>query len=315
HASIEGTHIPFEVLKQYARRTDAELAYDTWHMSLVLEWRVEYAGFELEREIEVLRAWGPEWTDGARRALAEAMASGEAEHPAVRRNQPEIDEVREVWRRSGGRTVNLGEPELTALYEARLEGITTMDEFHARPLTLDLDALVPPEVREVWRRSGGRTAKLGVPELTALYEAQLQGVTTMDEFQARPLTLDLDALLPPGVREEFLSLPDVVEVREEEVELDYEVEQDETGAPVGVVRLHLPEKLARTLVEEELPLFDRPVRFIVGRGRRGAVRADSLLDLQEQLDMPWMPDEIEAARDTGGGGRTGRGRGARRPRR
>jgi hypothetical protein len=154
-----------------------------------------------------------------------------------------------------------------------------------------------------------------VPELTALYAARLEGVTTMDEFQARPLTLELDARVPPGVREEFLSLPDVVEIREEEVELDYEVEQDEEGAPVGVVRLHLPEKLARTLVEEELPLFDRPVRFIVGRGRRGALRADSLLDLQELLDMPWMPDELEAARDAGGGGRTGRGRGARRPRR
>jgi hypothetical protein len=38
------------------------------------------------------------------------------------------------------------------------------------------------------------------------------------------------------------------------------------------------------------------VRFSVGRGRRGAVRADTLLELQDQLDMPWTPDEIEAAR-------------------
>jgi hypothetical protein len=262
HASIEGTHIPLDALRKYARRTEAELAYDTWHMSLVLEWRVEYAGFELEREVEVLPAWGPEWADQARRALAEALARGEAEHPAVRHNQPGIDEVRELW-----------------------------------------------------RRSGGRTAKLGVPELIALYEARLEGVSTMDEFQARPLVLDLDALVPPEVREELLSLPDVVDIRDQEVELDYEVEQDEAGSPVGVVRLHLPEKMARTLVEEELPLFDRPVRFVVGRGRRGALRADTLLDLQELLDMPWMPDEIEAARDESGGGRAGRGKGPRRPRR
>ncbi|HEX8433774.1 DEAD/DEAH box helicase [Archangium sp.] len=259
HASIEGTHLPLDVLRKYARRTEAELAYDTFHLSLVLEWRVEYAGFELEREVEVLSAWGPEWADRARRTLAEALAHGEAEHPAVRRNQPGIDEVREVW-----------------------------------------------------RRSGGRTAKLGVPELTALYAAQLDGVTTMDEFHARPLALDLGALVPPEVREELLSLPDVVDIRDREVELDYEVEQDEAGASVGVVRLHLPEKLARTLVEEELPLFDRPVRFVVGRGRRGAVRADTLLDLQEQLDMPWTPDELEAAGDESGGGR---GKGARRPKR
>jgi hypothetical protein len=175
--------------------------------------------------------------------LAEVMAQEEAEHPAVRRNQPAIDEVRELW-----------------------------------------------------RRSGGRTAKLGVPELTALYAVQLEGVTTMDEFLARPLVLDLGALVPPEVREELLALPDAVFIRDREVPLGYEVEQDETEEPVGVVRLDLPEKLARTLVEEELPLFDRPVRFSVGRGRRGAVRADTLLELQDQLDMPWTPDEIEAAR-------------------
>ncbi|MFL5352851.1 DEAD/DEAH box helicase [Archangium sp.] len=262
HAAIEGTHLPLDVLKKHARRTKAELAYDPWHMSLVLDWRVEYAGFELERDVEVLGAWGPEWAGRARRVLAETLARGEAEHPAVRRNQPAIDEVRELW-----------------------------------------------------RRSGGRTAKLGVPELTALYEAQLGGVTTMEEFLARPLVLDLDALVPPGTREALLALPDVVSIRDEEVDLDYEVAQDEAGQPVGVVRLNLPEKLARTLVEEELPLFDRPVRFVVGRGRRGALRADTLLELQELLDMPWMPDELEAARDEGGGGRTGRGRGARRPRR
>ncbi|WNG49003.1 DEAD/DEAH box helicase [Archangium minus] len=262
HASIEGTHIPLDVLRQYARRTDAELTYDSWHMSLVLDWRVEYSGFELEREVEVLRAWGPELADRARHALAEAMARGEAEHPAVRRNQPEIDEVRELW-----------------------------------------------------RRSGGRTAKLGVPELTALYEAQLEGVTTMDEFHERPLTLDLDPLVPPETREALLSLPSEVFIRDREVELDYEVEQDKEGQPVGVVRLHLPEKLARTLVEEELPLFDRPVRFVVGRGRRGALRADTLLELQELLDMPWMPDELEATRDESDGGRTGRGKGSRRPKR
>ena len=76
---------------------------------------------------------------------------------------------------------------------------------------------------------------------------------------------------------------------------------------MGVVRLVLPEKLARSLVEEELPLLDRPVRFAVSRGRRGRVSADTLLELQEQLDMPWTPDELEALRDGPRGERPGRG--------
>ncbi len=253
HASIEGTQVPLELLRKYARHSERKLTYDPWHMSLVLEWRVEHSGFELERETEVLRAWGPELADRARHALAVAMARGEARHSAVHRNEPEIEEVREVW-----------------------------------------------------RRSGGRTAKFGVPELIALYEAQLEGVTTMDEFQARPLALDLEALVPRETREALLALPDVVNIRDEEVDLDYEVEQDDAGAPFGVVRLHLPEKLARTLVEEELPMFDRPMRFMVSRGRRGALRANTLLELQELLDMPWMPDELEAARDERSGSGSGR---------
>jgi hypothetical protein len=270
-AAIEGSQIPLELLHKYARRGEPKLSYDTRHKTLVLEWRLEHSGFELDHEVHVLRAWEPELASRARHVLAEALARGEARHAAVRRNQQAIDEVREVWRRSGGRTAKLGESELTALYEAQLEGVSTLDEFHALPLKLELNALVPPEVRE-----------------------------------------------------ELLALPGSVIIREGEVELGYEVEQDETGKPAGVVRLHLPEKLARTLVEEELPVLDRQVRFGVNRGRRGAVRANSLLELQELLDMPWTPDELEAARDEqrrGGGGRpvmrgkAGKGRGSRRPKR
>jgi hypothetical protein len=253
HAAIEGTQITPDLLRKYARRVEPELAYDPWHTSLVFEWRMDYFGFELDREVEVLRAWGPELAGRARRVLAEAMARGEAHHPAVHGNQPKIDEVRELW-----------------------------------------------------LRSGGRTAKLEAPELTALYEAKLEGVTTLDEFQARPLELDLDALVPPETREALLALPDEVSIRELPVELEYEVERDAAGTPSGVVRLDLPEKLARTLVEEELPVLDRPLRFSVRRGRRGTVRADSLLELQDLLDQPWTPEELDAVRDERAGGVSGR---------
>lgn len=125
----------------------------------------------------------------------------------------------------------------------------------------------------------------------------------MADFLARPLELDLEAWVPPEVRARYLALPNGVIVREQAVALAYDVEEDEEGTPHGVVWLVLPEKLARTLVEEELPLFDRPVRFMVSRGRRGIVRGDTLLDLQDQLDMPWTSDELEQAGE-GGHGRT-----------
>jgi hypothetical protein len=61
-----------------------------------------------------------------------------------------------------------------------------------------------------------------------------------------------------------------------------------------VARLRLPEKIARTLTEAELPVLDRPLRFVVLRGQRGAVRARTLDELQEALDRPWSPDEVDA---------------------
>jgi hypothetical protein len=82
-----------------------------------------------------------------------------------------------------------------------------------------------------------------------------------------------------------------VPVRDRDVEIDYDVEE-ENGASRGVARLRLPEKVARTLTESEVPTLDRPVRFVVQRGQRGSVRARTLEELQGQLDAPWTADEI-----------------------
>jgi hypothetical protein len=59
--------------------------------------------------------------------------------------------------------------------------------------------------------------------------------------------------------------------------------------------LVLPEKVARSLVEDELPVLDRPLRFAVHRGARGAARAASLGELQDVLDRPWSPEETRPA--------------------
>jgi hypothetical protein len=56
--------------------------------------------------------------------------------------------------------------------------------------------------------------------------------------------------------------------------------------------LRLPEKIARNLAEEELPRLDRPLRFIVTRGARGAARAKTLQELQLELDRPFTEKEI-----------------------
>jgi hypothetical protein len=80
-------------------------------------------------------------------------------------------------------------------------------------------------------------------------------------------------------------------VRGRDVEIHYDVEEGAEGN-YGVARLRLPEKVARTLSEEELPSLDRPLRFIVTRGARGAARAKTLAELQEELERPFTANEI-----------------------
>ncbi|MFN2636718.1 MAG: DEAD/DEAH box helicase [Gemmatimonadaceae bacterium] len=151
-------------------------------------------------------------------------------------------------------------------------------------------------IREAYKRSGGETERLGLSELTHIYEEQLADVHSMDDFKAARLVIDFERFVPRAMRQRLEDLPDHVLIRDREVEIDYDVEERD-GARVGVARLRLPEKIARTLSEGEIPRFDRPVRFVVLRGQRGAVRSDSLDDLQEKLAQPWSPDEVEELDD------------------
>jgi ATP-dependent helicase HrpA len=148
------------------------------------------------------------------------------------------------------------------------------------------------KIREAYKRSGGETKRLGLAELIALYEEQLAQVSSMDDFRSARLAVDTAGFVPPDVRQRIDQLPDQVTIRDRDIEIDYDVEERD-GQRSGVARLRLPEKVARTLTAEEIPQLDRPVRFVVLRGQRGAVRADTLEDLQERLAQPWSPDEVE----------------------
>lgn len=240
-AGIEGTQVPIELIRQYATRGPPEIVYEARrkHGPLVVRRTIEYFGFELDREIETVDEFPPELADEARHVLAEALARSEAQHFAVKKNRDTIDEIREAY-----------------------------------------------------KRSGGKTPRLGLQELSAVYEQQLASVNSMEEFKQAHLGIDRERFIPRDVRERIARLPDSVPIRDREIEIDYDVEERD-GTRLGVARLRLPEKIARTLSEEEIPTFDRPVRFVVLRGQRGAVRSDTLEDLQERLAQPWSPDEVQ----------------------
>ena len=206
---------------------------------LVLRSQITYFGFELGREEEPVETFPPELAPRARELIAESLARFEARHPAVKRNRAAIEEIRDVY-----------------------------------------------------RRSGGETPRLSLAELTAVYAKMLESAQSVDDFRAAPLVIDPDTIVPAAVRRCFLALPGTTKIRDHDVPIEYDVE-DGVG---GVARLRLPEKMARTLHESELPVLDRPLRFSVHRGARGSLRAALLEELQELLERPWMPDEVERER-------------------
>jgi hypothetical protein len=151
-ASIEGTQIPRDLIRKYAVEHPSELIFlqDRAQTPLVRRRRVTYFDFELEREDEPLREWSGDDAAAARRALAGALASGAALHPAVRRHRPVIDQIREAWRRSGGATVQLDQPALAALYEAALGEVNSVHDWRASPITIDWESVMPSSDRAAW---------------------------------------------------------------------------------------------------------------------------------------------------------------------
>jgi ATP-dependent helicase HrpA len=129
-----------------------------------------------------------------------------------------------------------------------------------------------------WRRSGGRLAEAATEKVTARLQEQLERVGSWDDFLRTRIALDVEATIPARVREHLDALPASVHLYGDRIPLDYEVEQG-----VGVLRLRLKEGQARRLQPRDLPPFDRPVRFTVLRGKREAVRSDTLDDLKRQL--------------------------------
>lgn len=245
-ASIEGTQLPSDLIRRYATRTAPVLQFNPSHKAapLAMVRRVEYFGFELARELEVLAdSWPAELAAQARRVIAEGLARGEARHAAVKRNQPVIEELRDLWRRSGGTTRAFSERDLAA-----------------------------------W------------------YEQQLATATSLADVRAASLRLDVGEWVDDATRQRLRALPAAVEIRGRAVPIDYDLEE-QAGTLTGVARLRLHEKVARSLVAEELPALDRPIRFTVLRGQRGAVRARSIDELQELLERPWTDDELERARE------------------
>ena len=129
-----------------------------------------------------------------------------------------------------------------------------------------------------WRRSGGRLAEAATDRVAAVLASQLARVGSWEDFLGTRLVLDVDAMIPEQQRQALEALPSSVHLYGDRVPVDYEVERG-----VGVLRLRLKEGQARRLQPGDVPPFDRPVRFTVLRGKREALRSDSVEELRRGL--------------------------------
>ncbi len=130
-----------------------------------------------------------------------------------------------------------------------------------------------------WRRSGGTLAAAASERSLERLREQLADVDSWTSFVNRRVVLDVADVVPADTRRQLDALPDSLHLYGDRVAIDYEVER---GA--GAARLRLREGQARRLRPEDLPRLDRPLRFTVVRGKREAVRADSLDELRARLD-------------------------------
>ena len=160
---------------------------------------------------------------------------------------------------------------------------------------------------ELWRRSGGTLAAAAPPALRARILAQLEPVRSWDDFLHTRVGLDPAALVDAATRERLEALPSMIRLRGDAVPVDYELADG-----TGVARVRLREGQAKRLRADELPPFDRPLRFAVLRGRHEPVLADTIAELQAELKrVPRASrheDDDDRPRRGGPRGRRGRPR-------
>src|SRR5262245_57535705 len=149
-AAIEGTTIPYDLVRRYAVRGEPriELGGARRDQHLVLTRRLDYFGFELEQVHEPLHGEVPaELRQVLREGLVDALLSGETIHPDQPRVRRALDELGELWRRSGGNLAEIAPESVRSRLLEQLKHVTSWQGFLTTRVLLDAGDLVPQEAR------------------------------------------------------------------------------------------------------------------------------------------------------------------------
>lgn len=149
-ASIEGTTLPYDALREHARWGPPRLAVTGPRKKQMLTSfrKLSYFGFELETVAEELPGPLPrDLHEPAREALADALLAGETPHPDQGRVRRALHDLDELWRRSGGALAALAPAALRARLRAQLADVTDWGSFLGTRLHLEPAELVSAEER------------------------------------------------------------------------------------------------------------------------------------------------------------------------
>jgi hypothetical protein len=138
--AIEGTEIPFDLIRRFAVRGAPEVTFrdSHRHSGLVVERTTSYYGFELDRSREPLPGEFPaELGTQARLAIAEALVAGRTPHPAQRAVAKAVARLDELWRRSGGKLTSAAPDAVASALAAQLADVRSWEAFMSTRLDLD----------------------------------------------------------------------------------------------------------------------------------------------------------------------------------
>jgi hypothetical protein len=149
-AAIEGTSVPLELIRRYARKGAAMVEFrdDRRYVGLVVTHRTDYFGFELDRTRQPLEGtFPPELAEQAREALTQAVLEDLTPHPDQRKVSRAAARMDEYWRRSGGRLKEASADARSSAIRRQLHAVNSWADFVGTRLELDPDAAIPQTVR------------------------------------------------------------------------------------------------------------------------------------------------------------------------
>jgi hypothetical protein len=151
---------------------------------------------------------------------------------------------------------------------------------------------VVQKLEDYWHRSGGALAEVHPQQVEDRILAQLQQVSSWQNFVDTVLHLSIEDCLTSEQRVSLDSLPTTATIKGNQIPLRYEME-----GTTPVVRLRFREALARRVLDRHLPILDRPIRFSVIRGKREVIQAASIEELQQRLRR--LPEDRQGRRRRG----------------